>query len=38
MSEKKDIREELRDKKLLVDKLPKEEWRTFVWAVAGGDS
>jgi len=38
MSEKKDIREELRDKKLLVDKLPKEEWRTFVWAVAEGES
>jgi len=38
MSEKKDIREELKDKKLLVDKLPKEEWRTFVWAVAEGES
>lgn len=38
MSEKKNIREELKDKRLLVDELPKEEWRTFVWAVAEGES
>jgi len=37
MSEE-NIREELKDKKLLVDELPKEEWRTFVWAVAEGES
>lgn len=38
MNEKKDIKEKFKDKKLLVDQLPKEEWRTFVWAVAEGES
>lgn len=38
MEEKRDIREELKDKKLLVDELPREQWKVFVWGLAEGKS